>query len=190
MSTEWTFLCNIESLSKVTLWVSFEPYRSVFMCLLLSRYVSVPTIQYVPTIKPEFKKTKTNTTQIFRAYSQKITSSLAWHCLQDRKIMVVHLSLPIVVFYKEMAVLPSWRPSIITDDLPHSSRSFFDLVMAFMKVEGCAHTKPTTDKKAGKGVFGLIVLLYWSPCWCCSLRTRRLCICFLPWCFLCGVSRC
>lgn len=115
--------------------------------------VSVPTIQYVPTIKPVLKK-QTNTTQIFRAYSQKITSSFAWHRLQDRKMMVVHLSLPIVVFYKEIAVLPSWRPSIITDNLPHSSRSFFNLVMAFMKVLGCAHTKPTTAKKLERGFLG------------------------------------
>lgn len=38
MSTTWTFLCNFENLSKVALWVSFEPYRSVSMCLLFSQW--------------------------------------------------------------------------------------------------------------------------------------------------------
>lgn len=37
VSTKWTFICNFENLSKVALWVSFEPYRSVSMCLLFSR---------------------------------------------------------------------------------------------------------------------------------------------------------
>lgn len=37
MSTKWTLICNIENLSKVALWVSFEPYRSVSMPLLFSR---------------------------------------------------------------------------------------------------------------------------------------------------------
>lgn len=58
MSTEWTFLCNIESLSKVTLWVSFEPYRSVFMCLLLSPDVCilVATIQFASVPIAQTKK--------------------------------------------------------------------------------------------------------------------------------------
>lgn len=36
MSTKWTLICNIENLSKVALWVSFEPYRPVSMPLLFS----------------------------------------------------------------------------------------------------------------------------------------------------------
>lgn len=36
MSTKWTFICNFENLSKVALWVSFEPYRYVSMCLLFA----------------------------------------------------------------------------------------------------------------------------------------------------------
>lgn len=36
MSTKWTFICNFEDLSKVALWVSFEPYRRVSICLLFS----------------------------------------------------------------------------------------------------------------------------------------------------------
>lgn len=37
VSTKWTFICNFENLSKVALWVSFEPYRSVSTCLLFPR---------------------------------------------------------------------------------------------------------------------------------------------------------
>lgn len=36
MSTKWTFICNFDDLSKVALWVSFEPYRCVSICLLFS----------------------------------------------------------------------------------------------------------------------------------------------------------
>lgn len=53
MSTKWTFICNIENLSKVTLWVSFEPYRSVFDVFIFSA-----NFQFLHSSAVHFQKRK------------------------------------------------------------------------------------------------------------------------------------
>lgn len=65
MSNKWTFLCNIESFSKVTPWVSFEPYGSVFY-VVLPMFVSVAAIQFGLKVRIR------NTFQL--------QQSTFWHC--------------------------------------------------------------------------------------------------------------
>lgn len=58
MSTKWTFICNIENLSKVTLWVSFEPYRSAFMCLLFWCIIFSANFRFLHRSAVHFQKRK------------------------------------------------------------------------------------------------------------------------------------
>lgn len=117
MSTKWIFICNFENLSKVTLWVSFEPYRSVSMCLLFSWCTIFSTSLTFHVISPNHDEIKTllfphdETTSTFMWVSHAfwfyliLFFLLRLRFLRSRTIKALHQSWPFPTLRKQSPLL-------------------------------------------------------------------------------------
>lgn len=124
MSTKWTFICNFENLSKVALWVSFEPYRSVSMCLLFSWCTIFSTSLTFHLISPNHDEIKTHlfphcettNTFIWVSHAFWFLFSLKLRFLCSRTIKALHQSWPFPTLRKQ--------PLPLEADINGSSRKY------------------------------------------------------------------
>lgn len=177
MSTKWTFICNIENLSKVTLWVSFEPYRSAFMCLLFWCIIFSANFLFLHSSAVHFQKRKA--TQhikyfpllgILRNSSSRskggcICSGVpsSWNdfhsCMRSLLIFKVgcatsnFMSLNIVIPLFQFCPLALAHHLLLPQNSSVSKQSSSSSFFYF----GCIHSKSTTATEADKVVGAMVV---------------------------------